>query len=129
MQYLSKITNSHNCGHDNVSSSTLKCTAHEICECLKLIMNQSITTEIFPKKLKIAKWALYVRKMINPKLKTMPISVLPVILKIFKNTMHSQLMTNFASHKLLLNQQYGFRPNRSTELATLELIDKNINFK
>ena len=55
MQYLSKITNSHSCGHDNISSSTLKCIAHEICECLTLIINQSITTGIFPENLKIAK--------------------------------------------------------------------------
>ena len=36
MQYLSKIINSHSCGRDNISSSTLKCIAHEICECLIL---------------------------------------------------------------------------------------------
>ena len=41
--------------------------------------------------------------------------------------MHSQLMEYFTSHKLLSNQQYGFRPNRSMELATLELMDRNIN--
>ena len=58
--------------------------------------------------------------MINPKIKNYrPISVLPVILKIFKTAMHSQLMECFTSHKLLSNQQYGFRPNRSTELAHL----------
>ena len=55
MLYLSKITNSHSCGHDNISSSTLKCIAHEICECLILLINQSITTEIFLENLKIAK--------------------------------------------------------------------------
>ena len=70
MQYLSKITNSHSCGHDNISSSTLKCIAHEICEYLTLIINQSITTGIFPENLKIAKWSLYIRKMISLKLKT-----------------------------------------------------------
>ena len=42
--------------------------------------------------------------------------------------MHSQLMEYFTSHRLLSNQQYGFRPNRSTELATLELMDRNINY-
>ena len=71
MQYLSKITNSHSCGHDNISSSTLKCIAHEICECLTLIINQSITTGIFPENLKIAKVVpIYIRKMISLKLKT-----------------------------------------------------------
>ena len=42
MQYLSKITNSHSCGHDNISSSTLKCIAHEICECLSNTYHKSI---------------------------------------------------------------------------------------
>ena len=54
------------------------------------------------------------------------ISVLHVISKI--DAMHSQLMEYFTSHKLLSNQQYGFRPNRSTELATLQLMDRNINY-
>ena len=56
------------------------------------------------------------------------ISDLPVISKIFENAMHSQLMEYFTSHKLLSNQQYGFRPNRSTELATLELMDRNTSY-
>ena len=37
-------------------------------------------------------------------------------------------MESFTSHKLLSNQQYGFRPNRSTKLATLVLMDRNINY-
>ena len=36
-------------------------------------------------------------------------------------------MEYFTSHNLLANQQYGFRSNRSTKLATLELMDRNIN--
>ena len=129
MQYLSKITNSHSCGHDNISSSTLKCIAHKICECLTLIINQSITTGIFPENLKIAKVVHIYKKDDQSQIKNYrPISVLPVISKIFKNAMHSQLMEYFTSHKLLSNQQYGFRPNRSTELATLELMDRNINY-
>ena len=42
--------------------------------------------------------------------------------------MHIQLMEYFTFHNLLASQQYGFKPNRSTELAALELIDKNINY-
>ena len=128
MQYLSKITKLHCCGHDNISSSTLKCTAHEICDCLTLIINQSITTGIFPEHLKIAKVVPIYKKDDQSQIKNYrPISILPVISKIFENAMHSQLMEYFTSHKLLSNQQYGFRPNKSTELATLELMDRNIN--
>ena len=42
--------------------------------------------------------------------------------------MHSQFVEYFPSHKLLSNQQYGLRPNRSTELATLEVMDRTINY-
>ena len=37
-------------------------------------------------------------------------------------------MECLTSHKLLSNQQYDFRPNRSTELATLEILDRNITY-
>ena len=105
MHYLSKLTPSHSCGHDNLSAITLKCIANEICECLTLIINQTITTGIFPNQLKIAK-------------------VVPIFKKI---VMQTQLMEYFTSHNLLASQQYGFRSNRSTELATLELMDRNVN--
>ena len=48
------------------------------------------------------------------------ISVLPTISKLFENAMQTQLMEYFTSHNLLASQQYGFRSNRSTELAALE---------
>ena len=41
--------------------------------------------------------------------------------------MHTQLLEYFTENNLFSSQQYGFRPNRSTELATLELIDRNIH--
>ena len=36
-------------------------------------------------------------------------------------------MEYFTFHNLLASHQYGFRPNSSTELAALELMDRNIN--
>ena len=84
---------------------------------------------IFTENLKMAKVVPIYKKDDQSQIKNYrPISVLPVISKIFENAMHSQLMEYFTSHKLLSNQQYGFRPNRSTELATLELMDRNINY-
>ena len=47
--------------------------------------------------------------------------------KLFEYVMHSQLMHYFTSNELFSSQQYGFRANRSTELAALELMDRNIN--
>ena len=79
-EFKKQITNLHSCGHDNISSSTLKCIAHEICECLTLIINQSITTGIFPENVKIAKVVPIYKKDDQSQIKNYrPISVLPVI--------------------------------------------------
>ena len=56
-----------------------------------------------------------------------PISILPVLSKIIESVMHSQTMHYFSENKLFSTLQYGFRPNRSTELAALELMARNID--
>ena len=56
-----------------------------------------------------------------------PISILPVVSKIIENVMHTQLMDYFTLNKLFTSQQYGYRANRSTELAALELLDRNLD--
>ena len=53
-----------------------------------------------------------------------PISVLPVISKIFENVIFNQLSEYFVTHNLFSPQQYGFRKNSSTELTALELLDR-----
>ena len=78
MQHLSKLTPSHNCGHDNLSAITLKSIANEICKCITLIINQSITTGIFPDQLKVAKVVPIFKKNDQSDIKNYrPISVLP----------------------------------------------------
>ena len=98
--------------------------------CITLIINQTLSTGIFPSKLKTAKVIPVYKKNDKTLLKTYrPISVLdlPVVSKIIENVMHNQMMDYFASNELFSSQQYGFRPNRSTELAALELMDRNID--
>ena len=122
------LTPSHSCGHDNFSAITLKSFANEICECITLIINQTITTGIFPDQLKVAKVVPIFKKNDQSDIKNYrPNSVLPTISKLFENVMQTQLMEYFISHNLLASQQYGFRSNRSTELAALELMDRNVN--
>ena len=56
-----------------------------------------------------------------------PISILPVVSKIIENVMHTQLTNYFTLNKLFTSQQYGYRANGSTELAALELMDRNLD--
>ena len=78
-------------------------------------------------KLKVAKVVPIFKKEEKLQLKNCrPISVLPEISKIFENVMLTQLVEYFTTSNLLSSQQYGFRSNRSTDLAALELMDRNI---
>ena len=128
LQYLSNLKPSNSCGHDDISSAILKSISNEISDCITLIINQSIVTGSFPENLKLAKVVPIFKKDDKSQIKNYrPISVLPVISKIFENVMHTQLIEYFTDNNLLSSQQYGFRSNRSTELAALELMDRNIH--
>ena len=92
---------------------------------ITLIINQSLKNGIFPSKLKIAN--------VNPIYKKddetlftnyRPISLLPVISKIFERIMYNQVFDFFTKNKLFYKSQYGFRKGHSTEFATLEIIDR-----
>ena len=108
MHHLSKLTASHSCGHDNLSAITLKSIANEICECIALIINQSITTGIFPDQLKVAKVVPIFKKNDQSDIKNYrPISVLPTISKLFENVIQTQRIEYFTSHNLLNNMASG----------------------
>ena len=129
LHFINKLKPSHSCGCDKISSNIYFKNYCERCEsCITLIINQTLSTGIFPSKLKTAKFIPVYKKNDKTLLKNYrSISVLPVVSKIIENVMHNQMMDYFTSNELFSSQHYGFRPNRSTELAALELMDRNIN--
>jgi hypothetical protein len=52
-----------------------------------------------------------------------PVSLLPVISKVFEKTMYNRLNHHLQIHKILATEQYGFRKGMSTEHATYRLTD------
>lgn len=48
-----------------------------------------------------------------------PVSILPVISKVFEKLLHLRLSKFIEKYKLLTSQQFGFTKNKSTELALL----------
>ena len=117
---------SHSCGCDKLAVILKKIIAKEVSPCITLIINQALSTGIFPSKLKTVKVIPVYKNNDKALLKNdRPISVLPLVSKIIENVMHNQMMDYFTSNELFSSQQYGFRPNRSIELAALELIDRS----
>ena len=128
LHYINKLKTSHSCVHDNISSNVLKIIAMEVSPCLTLIINQVLSTGQFPKNLKTAK-VIPIHKTGDKSLMKnyRPISILPVVSKIIENVMYTQLTDYFTLNKLFTSQQYGYRANRSTELAALEHMDRNLD--
>ena len=53
-----------------------------------------------------------------------PISVLPVISKIFERVIQERLLSFFRQQRSILNGQYGFRRGHSTYMAVLDMVER-----
>ena len=103
----------------------LKKCKNELTQPLALIINQCFESGIFPSQLKLARVkSLFKKGDKHDPNNYRPISILPAISKIFEKIMHKQLIEHFESNSLLFGSQYGFRQNHSTELASIELVDR-----
>jgi len=97
----------------------------EISTPLVKIINQSISSGIFPDSLKIAKVKpLFKKGIMTDPGNFRPISILPALSKIFEKIILNQLLEYFNQNSLLYKSQYGFRKGFSTELAVLEFVDR-----
>ena len=63
MVVLNNLKQKLTCGHDGISSRLFKASKSEICKPLTLIINQTLTSGIFPDTLKIANKYHYLKKV------------------------------------------------------------------
>ena len=125
MKILNNLKPKPSCGYDGISTKLLKTCKLEICKSVTLIINQTLSTGIFPDSLKVAKVIPLYKKGDKALFDNYrPISILPSISKIFERIIFNQINDHFTSHNLYYDGQYGFREKHSTQLAALELIDR-----
>ena len=124
---IESLKTKSSCGDDGLSTQLLKKMKNEICSSITLIVNQMMTTGIFPDSLKIAKIIpIFKKGDIEVKENYRPISILPASSKIFEKVLSLQIHEYFQSKHLYYKHQYGFIKNYYTEHADLELIDRVI---
>ena len=127
MKLLNSLRSKSSSGYDGISTKFLKQIGPSIIRPLRLVINQSLITGIFPKKLKIAKVCPFFKKGDDLLLDNYrPISLLTAISKLFEKAAFNQLYSYLCQKKLLHKSQYGFQKLHSTEHAALELIDHAI---
>ena len=130
LNFIGTLEPKHSSGYDGMSSKELIQLAPIIHPILRLIINQSLITGIFPNSLKTAiVTPIYKGKNTDAHVfgNYRPISLLPTISKIIEKVVHSQLYKYMVDNSLFTSSQYGFRKNHSTEFATMEFVDQTMN--
>ena len=125
MKYLNNLDIRKSTGTDGIGSRFLRMASPIIAESLTFICNLSIKTGSFPDKWKEAKVKpLHKGESANDPNNFRPISILPVLSKLFEKHVHESLMNYLEKYKLLYDNQSGFRPNHSCETALSHMIEK-----
>ena len=112
-------------GPDEISGYIMKVTLNTIVPVLAELFNMCLSAGIFPDCLKTAE-IVPIHKGGKRDITTnyRPISLLPQIGKIFEKIIASRMTSFIDKHKLLVQNQYGFRKHYSTELAVTEVHNK-----
>ena len=108
-KYLKRLKRKCATGLDNVPACFLKDTAYSLAKPLTHIINLSLQTELFPTELKKAR----VTPIFKSGDKTLidnyrPISILPIVSKIFEKCAQRQIMNHLEENNLLSEYQFGF---------------------
>ena len=111
-------------GDDNLPSKYLKLVIEDITSPICHIINECIKRNIFPNQWKISRISP-IPKISKPlELNDYrPISILPVLSKVYERIILSQIVTYIESHHLLSEKQSGFRKGHSTITTALKLRD------
>ena len=101
----------------------LKSLCDIISPCLTNIINKSVTTGVFPDRLKKVRVTPILKEGDKCNLSNYrPISVLPVLGKVFGKIAYTQLYDYLENNSILHKQYHGFRAKKSTTQAILHFL-------
>jgi hypothetical protein len=91
---------------------------------LTKLFNQAIDENAYPDPLKVTKLIeLYKAKDKTDPRNYRPISLLPIIAKVFDTLINNQIMQHLTKHNIISPTQFAFRPNSNTTLALQAVIN------
>ena len=105
-------------GFDGLTAKNIKVSLDVICDTLTYLINESLSSGVFPKLLKTAKVVPIFKsgKKSNCE-KYRPISILSVLSKVFERVVFERLYKFVQVNNLFYCRQFGFRSKMSTLLA------------
>ena len=113
---------------NDINMYIVKKIVNSIADPLCFICNKSFTEGVFPDDMKTAKVKpLFKSGERNVFTNYRPVSLLPQFSKILEKLFYNRLASFVETNSLLSEGQYGFRRNRGTNHALLELVEKITN--
>ena len=113
------------CGHDGFDNSTLKKIMPAIVQPFAYICNLSMTSGVFPQKMKLAKIIPVFKKGDTLSITNYrPISLLTVFSKVLEKIVFTRTTKFLEDYDILHESQFGFRKKQNTSHALLNLINK-----
>lgn len=111
-------------GHDGLPAKYVKMVADSIASPLCHIINSCIEHNIFPEQWKVSRISPIPKIPLPRELSDYrPISILPVLSKVFERLILTQMVGFIEQHHLLSKHQSGFRKGHSTITVALKLRD------
>jgi len=125
---IDSFKNKASAGYDGVPMTIIKDVQSSLHKVLSYLINISFTNGIFPDKLKISKVIpIYKKGDTKAMSNYRPVSLLPVISKIFEKAMYNRLLSFLDHYSLFDEGQHGFRKGRSTITAAIQFIESVID--
>ena len=110
-------------GHDKLSNIVLKKLCEGISYPLSIVSNQSLSSRIFPERMKIAKIVpLFKGKEEDKLINYRPISLLMTMSKCLEKFMYKGIYSFLSRNNIFFNSQYRLRMKKSCEHAIMELV-------
>ena len=125
---IKSLKTKNSSGYDEINTKLLKISVNYICSSITHICNKSISTGMFPERLKFS--------VIRPLFKKgdrkspsnyRPISLLTTFSKVIGKALYNRLIDHLNINSLLNPQQFGFRRNLSTDNAIFNVTHEILN--
>ena len=124
IKVIDSLLPKNSCGFDGLSNRMLKKEKRKISALIVNLVNETLVQGTFPDVLKVAKVIPIFKKGEKFNLNNYrPISLLPVLSKVLEKVINKQISAKLDALNVIDDDQYGFRPNHSTEDAVIKFID------
>lgn len=133
MRIIRHLKNKKSFGYDGISTTVIKFVSSSIAAPLCHIINNSISTGIFPDSLKsVVVKPLFKKNDKENMANYRPIALIPIISKIFEKVIYESLYKFLTKFNILCDEQKGFRKNKNINMAVYDLLNnvmKNVDTK